>query len=288
MVIDDPNGYEIRRDARIGSPSLHEFTQRRVRAYLVEPVIVGPQTEAGVPITKVEQTPAPTPVPVISKKASRRKSKPAEPLDAPETLYESRLVFENPAFDPTDMNAIHKLILTALNAKGSRQKIPVLFRLDEYEENTFKLLVRSAQLPDWNRLNQFEVVELASEPFQRPNIAPGGRFKFGIRVNPTKKRSGKKFGINEPEEKIAWLKKKAVHRGGFHILKISSHIQERLLVKRSGRKIFFTAAVFEGVGEITDPVLFEKCLWYGLAASGKFAGFNMLQILDYPLPLPVE
>ena len=67
------------------------------------------------------------------------------------------------------------------------------------------------------------------------------------------------------------------------MVKITCHLQKPQLVKRDDQEIFFTGALFEGIGEVADEALFEKSLEEGFAASGKFAGFNMLQILEYPV-----
>lgn len=283
VVIDDANGYEVRHDVRLGPPARHEFTQRRVRTYLVEPVIASVEEVAGIQLSEVESKPEPLLKPVDSEKVLPRQIIPTEPQEAPTAIYESQLVFKNPAFNPADMYQYHNLVLRALGVKGSRRKIPVLFRLDEWARDSFKLVVRSSQQADWSQIDLFDIVDFVSGPFQQPNISIGDRFKFGIRVNPTKKRLGKKFGLDDPEQQITWFGRKADQRGGFHILEITRHSQERLLVSKGRRRLLFTGAVFEGVGEVVDIDLFEKCLWYGLAASGKFAGFNMLLILEYPI-----
>jgi CRISPR system Cascade subunit CasD len=283
VVIDDPSGYEIRHDVRVGSPALHEFTRRGVRTYWVEPVLVNSVATLNVQSSEIEPKLASTQMRIISEKISQRTHRPLKPLQSPPELYESQIIFEKPVFDPDDLNIIHNIVLNVLDLKGSQQKLPLLFRLEKWEKDAFRLIVRCSQQPDWSRIDQFDVVEVVSRPFQSPNLAIEDRFRFEILVNPTKKRAGKKFGLNEPEEQIDWFQKKAAQRGGFRILEIIRHLQKRQLVKRDNRRVFFTGAIFEGVGEVADVALFEQSLWNGLASSGKFAGFNMLQILEYPI-----
>ncbi len=181
------------------------------------------------------------------------------------------------------MNIVHRIVLDALGLKGSPRRLPVLFRLDQHEKGTFKLAVRCPKQPDWSRITQFDLIENKSGIFQIPDLSGGDRFQFEILVNPTKKREGKKFGLYEPVQQFNWFQKKAEQRGGFEVVEITRQLQNHRLVKRGDRKIFFTGVKFEGIGSIVDQKLFVQSLRDGLAASGKFAGFNMLQLLEHPV-----
>lgn len=282
VVMDDENGYEIRHDRRVGSPALHEYTRRRVRTAWVKPALASPAAAVTVLPTENGTKPAPGPMSMVQTKEAEQTSESGIPPEA-SRLYESRVIFENPAFDPWDMNAIHRIVLDALGVKGGQPKLPLLFRLDQGERDTFKLVVRCSQPPDWFRIDQFQVVEVVSGPFRSPHLPPGNRFRFGVLVNPTQKSGGKKSGLSKPKQQLDWFRQKAIQRGGFQVVKITRHLKKPQVVKRDGREMTFIGVLFEGIGEVTDVALFEKSLEEGFAASGKFAGFNMLQILEYPV-----
>jgi len=277
VVIDDPHGYETRNDRRTGPPAVHEFTQRPVRTFLVDPVLAQPIVTAMVVPAPIQPEPPTLAAPSPSTSHSTRKNE-LTAASAPTQLFESQLIFANPLFDPLNMQVLHKLLLNALQIGQSQTKVPVLFRLDAIANEQFRLVVRSPRRPDWSRLHIFDLIEYRIESFQPPAIAAGDQFKFSVRANPTKKRDGKKFGLTEPMQQLAWLHRKAQDRGGFTVVTITQHIQEE--PRQVKRDVFFTSATFEGIGQVTDSDLFKDCLWRGLAASGGFAGFNMIQLID--------
>lgn len=279
VVIDDPQGFEIRNDRRIGPPILHEFTQRRIRTYLVDPVLPEPldiPTFVSTPIDDEIPIPiVPTPPPLQPRPS--RKFERAIPL-TPTELFEAHITFTNPLFNPLRMHVIHNLLLDVLRIGRTETKIPLLFRLDALANDQFKLVVRSPRRPDWSRLQLFDLVEQNVQPFRPPAILPGDQFKFSVRVNPTRKLEGKKYGLTEPAQQLAWLHRKVEERGGFKLLDITQHIQEP--PRRAKHDVLFVSANFEGVGQVADKDRFKECLWRGVAASGGFAGFNMVQVIE--------
>lgn len=283
VVMDDENGYEIRHDRRIGSPASHEYTRRRVRTAWVKPVLASPAAAVNVLSTRNGTKPAPGPTSMAQTKAAEQTPEAGIPAEVPTRLYESRVIFETPTFDPRDMNSVHRIVLDALNVKGGQPKLPLLFRFDRGERDTFKLVVRCSRPPDWSRIDQFQVVEVVSGPFRSPHLTRGDRFRFGVLVNPTQKSDGKKSGLVKPQQQLNWFHQKAAQRGGFQVVKITRHLKKPQLVKRDDQEMTFIGALFEGIGEVVDEALFEQSLEEGFAASGKFAGFNMLQILEYPV-----
>lgn len=283
VVMDDENGYEIRHDQRIGSPASHEYTRRRVRTAWVKPVLASPAVAVTALPTRNGTRLVSVPTSMAQAQAAEKTPEAGIPAEASTRLYESRVIFENPTFDPRDMNSVHRIVLDALNVKGGQPKLPLLFRLDQGERDTFKLVVRCSRPPDWSRIDQFQVVEVVSGPFRVPNLTSGNRFRFGVLVNPTQKSSGKKSGLIKTRQQLDWFRQKAAQRGGFQIVQITHHLQKPQVVKRDGQEMTFIGALFEGIGQVVDEALFEKSLEEGLAASGKFAGFNMLQILQYPV-----
>ena len=158
------------------------------------------------------------------------------------------------------------------------QHSPLLFRLDELADGIYSLTVRSSRLPRWDNGRWFDIIESSAGPFVLPELQPGDRFRFNVRVNPTKKTSAKKSGLFEADDQTKWFYRKAAYRGGFKVVEIEEHIQEDQLVVRAGARIWLAGAVFEGVGEVQSSEKFNTCLWRGFASSGIFAGFNLLQI----------
>ncbi len=259
VVIDDPHGFEIRHDCRLGAPAARQFTIRRVLSYTVPAVWAEPVRFS---LSEPENTKQP-----ISTE---------EPMvKTPEQLYESVLRFCNPVFDIENYNNLHKFVLTALGGKTATGEIPVLFRLDIPEAGEYLLRVRSDRPAAWQKIGEVEILDESYRKYDL-KLQAGDIFAFDIRVSPVKKRNARKIRITEPEQQLAWFKRRATQFCGFEITGISNHtVEESAKVIRGKYIVMFSSVVFTGTGIVANPQLFEKFLWRGVAPNGRFVGFGM-------------
>lgn len=155
-----------------------------------------------------------------------------------------------------------------------------LFRVDESDDGRrLYALVQSKVQPDWERWHVPRDY-LAEEPRVKefePLISAGQRLGFRLRANPTVKRDGKRIGICDETERLAWLNRKA-ERSGFKVLSTVVSSDGKLKGSGSdGQTTTFIAAVFNGALEVVDSSLFLDALEKGVGSAKGF-GFGLLSV----------
>lgn len=155
-----------------------------------------------------------------------------------------------------------------------------LFRVDEScDGRSICALVQSKLEPDWGKWApspDYLVAEPMIKPFT-PSFKPGQRLVFRLRANPTVKRDGKRIGIYDESERLVWLGRKG-DASGFRVLeaRVESDGKQKGLTGK-GCETVFSAAVFDGVLEVTDVEIFVSTLTNGIGSAKGF-GFGLLSI----------
>jgi CRISPR system Cascade subunit CasE len=187
---------------------------------------------------------------------------------------------------------MHRTLMRAFPPAAQGGAGRVLFRLESQagaNRAEIKVLVQSDREPDWAWLDETPRYLLpgpdpnpASKRFE-PVFQPGQRFYFRLRANPTVKRKfpgaerSKRIGLYREEEQRDWLARKA-QTGGFALLGVTVSGEGTVGGKTKERHDLNLLAVrFEGLLQVTDPVLFSQTLQEGIG-SGKGLGFGLLSL----------
>lgn len=176
----------------------------------------------------------------------------------------------------------------------------VLYRIDLLPPyNEFVLLVQSQMAPDWSFLVSDDTNGYLrlSDPFDEENptvkarqltFQPGQMLQFRLRANPTKRLSaargdkGKRVGIYESQEQLAWLQRK-VEKGGGRLLTAQSSRDEKIKLEgavshgEERHKLELFSVQFDGILQVTDPAAFLTAIQAGIG-SGKAFGFGLLSV----------
>lgn len=197
-------------------------------------------------------------------------------------LYLSRLAL-NPRcrqvrselFNPYEM---HRTLSKAFgDAPGIWESARCLFRVEESPD--LRLLVQSHIPADWARLSvpgDYMADRPAAKEFS-PAFTPGQRLAFRLRANPTVRRDGRRQGLYQESEQLAWLTRKS-ERGGFRLCSAVARGAEKITCRTaSGEAATFSAVMFDGVLRVTEPDALRAAIEGGVGA-GKGIGFGLLSL----------
>lgn len=215
--------------------------------------------------------------------------------------------------DLANVHDMHRRIMTAFPDEGigagARQKHAVLYRVETFED-TARVLVQSATLPDWSKLPG-KYLQDSFEPnpahtdlgVQLRRIEAGERLRFRLRANATKKeraaertQQGKRVELVGFDASLKWLLRKG-EQCGFAVVKNSSHsandapgapdLAPSLRVRiteepkarghRGGKRLSFGSALFDGELVVTDAAAFSNGVAHGIG-TGKAYGFGMMSV----------
>ena len=109
-------------------------------------------------------------------------------------------------------------------------------------------------------------------------VAEGSIFRFRLRANPAVKRDGKRWGLHDQPEQLAWLHRQGA-RVGFAVTgaDVSQHERMRAAQGRSGMLITVDSVQFDGQLRVLDVVAFRSAVCAGLG-PGKAMGLGMLSL----------
>lgn len=177
--------------------------------------------------------------------------------------------------DPYEM---HRTLAKAFGESVERQSAArCLFRVEEGAGGvSLRLLVQSQLPPSWQDLTipPDYLRETPQVKSFTPALTTGQLLSFRLRANPTVRRDGKRLGLYLPEERLAWLSRKA-SENGFALLTATEISDRAPECQAKGHKAVFSAAQFEGVLRVTDSEAFHSALSGGIGA-GKGFGFGLL------------
>lgn len=235
-------------------------------------------------------------------------------------MYLTRLTLDARSRDArawlSDCHALHRMIMSgfpAIEAPTPRADLGVLFRVEPMTVAPYVLvLVQSRVKPAW----RFETDAVVKIDGPKPlaavleAIAPGIRYRFRLRANPTRRvhrratagpdlergrreaekveAIGKRVELAREDDQIAWLQRRAA-AAGFRVLTVRATPQGQdipsllasVASKVTGRKdsaaLTLGTILFEGLLEVTDASSFRNTLMSGLG-PGKAFGCGLLSI----------
>ena len=184
-----------------------------------------------------------------------------------------------------DCQDMHRNIMKAFPEENvTRKEARVLYRLMTVE-NRPVLFVLSGDLPDWSRVPGLSLYRgmppRAYDDIQSAFLS-GRTLRFSLRASPCKKMPGdgknsKRVFLRTPEERKAWLIRKA-EQNGFLLLQMSETAPDVLRGSKGDNTFYYRTVVFEGVLRITDTVRFTTAFENGIG-PGKAYGLGLLLLM---------
>jgi CRISPR system Cascade subunit CasE len=145
-----------------------------------------------------------------------------------------------------------------------------------------RLLVQSLAPPEWERLaarHRGYFVACASKPLTLPQqLRAGQRFRFRLEANPTVTRAGKRHGLWQLDEQLAWLDRQG-ERGGFAVESAVVTREDRLVLRKhdQAQRIILHAVLFDGNLLVRDAERLRQTLAHGIG-HGKAMGLGLLSL----------
>lgn len=222
-------------------------------------------------------------------------------------MYLSRLILNPRSKDVRRDLALpyelHRTLLRAFPAgevhvdRTADEAIGLLFRVDDDPRTgRLQLLIQSQVQPQWERLApEYLLPDDPFAPADNPavrelnlQLAAGQALAFRLRANPTRRLSagkgkkGKRVGIYDEEEQLAWLARKG-ERHGFRVLQATvsrdgKFKQAQAVTDKKGtHDLELLSAQFDGLLQVTEPDALLQAVAAGIG-SGKAFGFGMLSL----------
>jgi len=189
---------------------------------------------------------------------------------------------------------MHRTLLNAFPAgkvgveRTDPEAADVLFRLDDHADGLLTVLVQSRAEPDWSGLNPGYLLEAPQVKQRDLSVQTGQLLSFRLRANPTKRLSagtsntGKRVGIYDEEDQLAWLARKG-EQHGFRVLQAQvsrdGKIASEKAIAGDGRvhKLELLSVQFDGVLQVTDSVKLVAAVETGIGSAKGF-GFGLLSL----------
>jgi CRISPR system Cascade subunit CasE len=156
----------------------------------------------------------------------------------------------------------------------------VLFRVDTPKDAAeYCVIVQSLVKPQWERLTlsgDYLLAPIKLKPFD-PQPEAGRTLAFRLRANPTVKRDGKRWGLENGDDQVRWLERKG-KASGFQVLSVSVRSNGKLGSKNvlgDNGRLF--GVIFEGILQVTDADAFRSTLENGIGSAKGF-GFGLLSV----------
>ena len=217
----------------------------------------------------------------------------------------------------SDCHALHQIIMAGfppVDATAARAGLAVLYRVERMTEPPYiPLLVQSTSEPRWalkaDGIIQVEPPKPLGPLFDR--LQTGGRYRFRLRANPTRRvhpkaalaadlekgrerpeaaaSVGKRVELRREEDQLAWLSRRAEAAGfallttrlvpaGRDILALQVESANLVIGRVPGkRQLTFQTVLFEGALQVTDAGRFREALVSGVGPAKSF-GCGLLSI----------
>ncbi len=180
-----------------------------------------------------------------------------------------------------DCQSMHRSIMRLFHC--ARQDGNILYRFNPDKMDVYVLSEQAPDLQDVPKgiraLGQKDMT-----PWEE-GIAEGTRYRFNILVAPTKKvaeegvKNSRRRYLRAPEERLAWLQKKA-DQAGFVLLDAQENADTTIHGKHpeeEGGSFYSHAVCYQGILEVKDREKFRKAWRQGIG-SGKAYGQGMLML----------
>lgn len=183
---------------------------------------------------------------------------------------------------------MHRSLARAFAPDTSTAPARFLWRLEPDRSGLpgSNVLVQAAQSGLWETLASQAgyLLDLqANKPVAADRLVqPEQRCRFRLLANPTVTRAGKRYGLHDDDERLAWLQRQG-RKHGFALLVAERAGRGRITAAQGARnrRITLDAVLFEGVLQPTDPHTLRQALVAGIG-PGKALGLGMLSLAPMP------
>lgn len=144
------------------------------------------------------------------------------------------------------------------------------------------VLVQSGSSAQWSALDTFPGYAreiLGNKPVDLEQLVQAGtRYRFRLHANPTVTREGKRLGLCQETDQLAWLSRQGEARG-FGLIACLRSGSERIHSRqgKSGQRITVQSVLFEGILETKEPDGLRLAVRNGLG-HGKAWGLGLLSL----------
>jgi CRISPR system Cascade subunit CasE len=181
--------------------------------------------------------------------------------------------------DLADPYEMHATLMRLADGGASRP----LWRLETpCDGSTPYVLVQTDIDPDPTQLRSrgtpyFTTFE--SQPHRLLDDIRGGEpLRFRLRANPTLKRAGKRYGLVQEDEQLAWIDRTLRTRGASEVVPLVRESARHTLRRhRGGTPIVLHGATFDGTFHAADPAAIRTAVRDGLGHAKGF-GFGLLTV----------
>lgn len=180
--------------------------------------------------------------------------------------------------DFADAYEMHATLMRLVDAGSSKP----LWRLEQARELSAPIvLVQTDEMPDPRAVVRgpgpyFQSFESKHNRLLEV-VAPGERLRFRVRANVTVKRDGKRRGLVDEHDQLAWLQRQIEGAGGELLGARVSESRREVFGRRRGRPITVHGVTFDGALLIRDSEGVRALAGAGIGHARAF-GFGLLTL----------
>lgn len=174
---------------------------------------------------------------------------------------------------------MHRTLSRAFAENDETQPSRFLWRLESVEsvQGEAVLLIQSEEAGRWHKLPAGYLLETASKVLDFLALLHDDRcYRFRLLANPTVTRDGKRYGLSDEEEQLAWLQRQ-LQKAGCVTQSVMRTRSERWAVRKKGHTITVQAVGFEGVLAVHQAMLLQAAILQGIGHA-KSLGFGLLSV----------
>jgi len=203
-------------------------------------------------------------------------------------MYLSRLTLDpqhpQTRRDLSDAYDMHRTLSRAFVADTTTPPARFLWRLESGFGGlaASTLLVQAAAPANWAVIDALNGYALQVQGNKKVDLSQfvqaGRRYRYRLLVNPTITRGGKRYGLTQEAEQLAWFARQG-DKNGFKPLACLRVGDDLLHANRgkSGHRITLQTVLLEGVLQATDSAVLQQTLRHGLG-HGKAMGLGLLSL----------
>lgn len=174
---------------------------------------------------------------------------------------------------------MHRTLSRAFVESDDAQPSRFLWRLESVDatQSLAILLIQSEEEGRWDKLPDGYLLDIASKALDlQALLHDDRRYRFRLLANPTVTRNGKRYGLTDEEEQLAWLQRQ-LQKAGCMVQGVMRTRSERWTVRKKGHVITVQAVGFEGVLAVDKAVLLQASISQGMGHA-KSLGLGMLSV----------
>ena len=179
---------------------------------------------------------------------------------------------------------MHRTLVRAFAPDEHSQPARFLWRLEPMLSLASRpvVLVQSGSPAQWSALDAFPGYAqeiLGNKPVDLEQLVQAGtRYRFRLHANPTVTREGKRLGLCQEADQLAWLNRQAETRG-FNLIACLRSGSGRIHARqgKSRQRITVQSVLFEGMLETNEPDGLRLAVRNGLG-HGKAWGLGLLSL----------